>query len=205
MSKYQTRPYLQRPRLKKSRPPAATKTASNTEKKNPVTAEDMIKDDDGLNARQKLFVRCYAASGNGAAAAVEAGYSKNTAVTLASKLLTNPHVKRAVEKAQQKRLRRLDITGDRTIEEIASVGFAQITPTDVKVSDKMSALTLLAKHAGLLVERHQVDQRSTLLNVSVTPADLADARRLVQEHLGASSPPLIEAKAEPDAGKGDEG
>ena len=56
-----------------------------------------------LTGRQQHFVQRYAEHGNGARAAVEAGYSAHTARVIASENIRKPAVAAAIEKARKKR------------------------------------------------------------------------------------------------------
>ena len=154
-------------------------------------SEDMIKDENDLNYRQRRFVSEYSTSLNGNAAAIKAGYSKKTARVTAAQLLAKPNIKAAVEKTQARRLTRADITAERVLTEIASVGFAELKPEDVKPGDKLSALNTLARHLGLLVDKREVTGSMSILNVSVSQADLESARQLVE---GFRSEKLIEGE-----------
>jgi phage terminase small subunit len=185
--------HSERPRLRKE-------TGKPTPRRKGPTAEDMEKGADHLNHRQRRFVSEYASSLNGTDAAIKAGYSKDTACTIGSRLLRNVHVAKAVQKAQARRLSRADITAEKVLVELAAVGFVELDPKDVKPSDKLTALNTLAKHLGLLTEKVEVDQRMSILSVSVSQADLDQARALVEGMRRAA--PLIEgAKVEPDGEK----
>ena len=46
------------------------------------------------------------------------------------------------------------------------MGFSQTDPSLPKPSDKIAALTTLAKHLGLLVERREVTGQMSVLNVT---------------------------------------
>jgi phage terminase small subunit len=179
---------MPRPRLKNKGNGIASKGLSSG---------DLQKDGDGLNYRQRRFVSEYATSLNAAESVIKAGYSKHTAATRGSYLLKNVHVKRAVEKLQARRLARADITAERVLSELASVGFSETDPSLPKASEKIAALGLLAKHLGLLVEKHEVDTRMSVLSVNVSQADLESARALVESTLRGNAP-LIEGKVEPE-------
>jgi phage terminase small subunit len=159
---------------------------------------DMDKDADGLNYRQRRFVSEFASSLNATEAAIKSGYSKNGAGVTGSQLLRNPYVARAVEKVTARRLSRADITAERVLSELASVGFSETDPSLPKASEKIAALGLLAKHLGLLVERHEVDARTSVLNVNVSAADLESARQLVESTMRGNAPVLVEGKGDPD-------
>lgn len=76
-----------------------------------------------LQARQELFAREYVIDLNGSRAALAAGYSEKTAGVQACNLLKNHKVKRLVEQLLAKRHSKLDVTGERIIEELAKLAF----------------------------------------------------------------------------------
>lgn len=113
-----------------------------------------------LNAKQKLFIAEYLVSKNATQAAIKAGYSKKTAYSQGHDLLKHPDIKKAVASAASAQMKRLEISADRTLQEIAGIGYADLT-TDkqnilknlrIKMTDKLKALELLAKHLKLLTD-----------------------------------------------------
>lgn len=109
-----------------------------------------------LSEKQKLFVKEYLTDRNATQAAIRAGYSAHSATEQGSRLLTYAKVKAAVEKATAGRIRRLDITADKIIEEIGSIAFTDVTKKKafqpIKAGDKLKALELLAKNQKLLTD-----------------------------------------------------
>jgi hypothetical protein len=78
------------------------------------------------------------------------------------------------QKAQEERSRRTAITSDRVLEEIARIAFADPASWEKlphKLSAKVQALVLAARHLGLLNDKLQVDQRS------VTSSEAAELYR----------------------------
>ena len=111
----------------------------------------------GLTPRQARFVKEYLVDLNGTQAAIRAGYSEKTAQTQSSRLLSNVMVSAAVEAGAATQHAQLDLTAQKVLSELLGVGYAEVASTDVRVSDKLRALELLAKHLGLLTE--QVDHK----------------------------------------------
>ncbi len=69
--------------------------------------------------------------------------------------LTKPDIEEAIAEALKERRLRTEITQDRVLEELATIGFAEVPEeTDVRVSDKLAALDKLAKHLGMFTEHH---------------------------------------------------
>lgn len=77
-----------------------------------------------LNAKQRRFVEEYLIDLNATQAAIRAGYSKKTASIGGFDLLRNPKIAAAIEKRQQARAVRTEITQDRVLRELARVAFS---------------------------------------------------------------------------------
>ena len=75
-----------------------------------------------LNLQQAKFLKAYLKSGNATQAAIEAGYSENTARQIGSELLTKPDIKAAVEKA----INKLEISAENVLAEIAKLAFSNM-------------------------------------------------------------------------------
>lgn len=80
-----------------------------------------------LTDRQRRFVEEYLVDLRPAAAAVRAGYGAKNAVTTGNRLKNLPHVRVAIEAAMSERSRRLGITQDRVVLELARIAFADIS------------------------------------------------------------------------------
>lgn len=76
--------------------------------------------------RYERFAREYVIDLNATRAAIAAGYSEDSATAQASALLTNHNVKKLVAQLTAARLSKLDVTGERIIEELAKIGFSDI-------------------------------------------------------------------------------
>ena len=86
-----------------------------------------------LTEKQKLFVAQYLIDMNATRAAIAAGYSPATASEQASRLLKNVKVAELVQAKLSNRLFRLEITADRTMQEIAALAYYD--PIDLFESD----------------------------------------------------------------------
>lgn len=75
--------------------------------------------------RRRLFVLAYLANGrNGTQAAIEAGYSPKTAYSAAERLLKHVEIRRELAAVAQQSLEAAGLTVERTLEELASVTYA---------------------------------------------------------------------------------
>ena len=79
-----------------------------------------------LTAKQKAFVQEYLIDLNATQAAIRAGYSADTANEQGSRLLTYVSVQEALQEAMADREKRVEITQDMVLKELAQVGFSKI-------------------------------------------------------------------------------
>ena len=80
-----------------------------------------------MTARQLMFCEEYLTDLNATQAAIRAGYSEKTAEQTASRLLTNVKVQEYIQKRKKDRIKRIEITQDAVLQEIALVAFAVAT------------------------------------------------------------------------------
>lgn len=79
-----------------------------------------------LTDKQSMFIREYLVDFNATQAAIRAGYSKRTAGQIGHENLDKPDIAAAIEEAKAERIRRLEITSDNVLNELAKLGFANI-------------------------------------------------------------------------------
>ena len=77
-----------------------------------------------LNDRQQLFVNEYLVDSNATQAAIRAGYSEKTAKQIGNRLLTKVDVAAAIDARRAKLTKKLEITQERVLQELAAIGFA---------------------------------------------------------------------------------
>lgn len=82
-----------------------------------------------LSPKEKAFCREYIICKEGNAAAIKAGYAKNSARITASKLLTKPNIKEEIARLEAKVETKAIITKERVLDELALIGFSD--PNDV--------------------------------------------------------------------------
>jgi phage terminase small subunit len=80
------------------------------------------------SADEKLWriVDAYLSEPNGTKAAIAAGYSERTAAQQASRMLRNVKVQEALAKSREKLAERSQVTAERTMRELAYVGYSDI-------------------------------------------------------------------------------
>lgn len=118
--------------------------------------------------KQEAFCEEYVKDFNGARAARAAGYSVDTARTIASSLLTKPDIKKRIAELAAKRKERLKVSSDRVIEELAKIALADgagdMAGFSIELKDKIKALELLGKTAGTF---NNDDSGKAIINVTI--------------------------------------
>ena len=101
-----------------------------------------------LTAKQRTFIQEYLIDLNATQAAIRAGYSKKTAQQVGSQNLSKLVIQTSIQKAMKQRSERTGITAVKVLDAIAEIGFADFSE-DIRVSDKLKALELMARHLGM--------------------------------------------------------
>ena len=156
-----------------------------------------------LTPKRRAFVENYLKSWNATSAAREAGYSARSAYNQGYRLMMNDDIRAAI----QERLAEMAMGADEVLQRLAQIargewasylrsdgsfdlermladGQAHLvksvrrTPHGLALEghDMLAALVHIAKHHGLFVDRVQMEGR-----VNITPADVAEADRLLRE------------------------
>ena len=140
-----------------------------------------------LGAKQERFVEEYMVDINATQAAIRAGYSPKTAKEQGSRLLSNVNVSAAIAILRAEQSKRTGITADRVLEEMAKVGFANIT--DVVSLDE--AAVKRGSHAddtaaiqSIKVKRILTEEGDTILEREVKLHDKIKSLDLIARHLG---------------------
>lgn len=89
---------------------------------NPVDHVDIV----GADLRHEIFVREYLIHFNASEAARAAGYSPDSAGSIGHELLKKPEIQTRLADAASTRVRKLDITGDRILMEVARIAFVDL-------------------------------------------------------------------------------
>lgn len=93
----------------------------------PVKVEYVTKEDDGLTEKQRLFCLCYMKNFNATQAAINAGYSKNTAMEQGYQLLRKNSVRAEVERLKSIKRQSIMISEDDIVERYMRIAFADMT------------------------------------------------------------------------------
>lgn len=86
----------------------------------------MVRDVNPLTSKQQRFIAEYLVDHNATQAAKRAGYSPKTAAIQGHKALRVPRIKQEIERREQLLLRRLDITAENALREVAKIAFSDI-------------------------------------------------------------------------------
>jgi phage terminase small subunit len=81
---------------------------------------------DALNDRQRRFVEAYLIEPNGKQAAIAAGYSRETAESQASRLLSLAKVRAELDRLRGERAQRTAITADEVLKELKRIAMCDI-------------------------------------------------------------------------------
>ena len=112
--------------------------------------------------QQKLFCREYLVDRNATAAAIRSGYSKKSANTTGSRMMAEGKIKTLIGVLDRKLRSAQILSATETLERIS----AEAIDMDNPPKDRIKALELLAKHHGLLVERHEVGKPGDFVKLS---------------------------------------
>lgn len=146
-----------------------------------------------LNKKQKMFAREYIVDLNGTQAAIRAGYSEKTAYSQGQRLLKKAEIKAEIQRHMEKRSKRLEITQDRVLEEIAKIAFVnpkaffdsdgRLKKIDDIDDNAMAAVTgsidILEEYEGYGDDRELVGYTK-----KIKLADKVKALELLCRHLG---------------------
>lgn len=108
-----------------------------------------------LTAKQERFCEEYLVDLNATQAAIRAGYSEKTANRIASQNLSKLVIQEKIELLKQNLAENVEITPQTVVEEIAKIGFADISKY-IKASDKIKALELLGKYLGMFTDKMEL-------------------------------------------------
>lgn len=104
-----------------------------------------------LTDKQTAFVREYLVDLNATQAAVRAGYSERTASRIGPQLLGKTWVREAIEKAQAKRARRVEIKAEDVLRGVIEVTTQARESGDLKTA--LKGYELQGKHLGMWTEK----------------------------------------------------
>lgn len=135
-----------------------------------------------LTDKQKTFVNEYLIDLNATQAAIRAGYSAKTANVKAAQLLSKVNIQAEIQKKMAKREKRTEITQDRVLKELATIGFFQIT--DFMKVDKGQLVIKDTSDVDLENIPAISGIKATQFGLDIRFHDKVKALELIGEHLG---------------------
>lgn len=143
-----------------------------------------------LNPQRLRFVHEYLIDRNAKKAAIRAGYSIPTAKSAGYKLLQEREVKDAITEAQNHRAKRIGITQDRVLQELALLAFSNLkdyVSQDLDGNTTFNIDHISRDHAGALVELYSETNEGPRATNKKKKIKLADKRAAlvdIGKHLG---------------------
>lgn len=138
-----------------------------------------------LSGRRAAFVEAYTASGNASVAARAAGYSMRSAYSTGSRLLRNAEIRNAIAEIRERVLGSIVADAKMVLAELSALALAGEVAADplagARLRAKVQALTVLAKHHGLLDGPKGGSMDQERIN-----AKLAEVADLIQGRDGSS-------------------
>lgn len=116
-----------------------------------------------MNERQRRFAEHYAACGNAAQAAREAGYSAKTARSIGQRMLTEVDILEYIRQIQA-RMESERIAG---VEEVKTMWTTVLRDSDCKTADRLKAGELLVKSAGEMGQLRRAAEETADLDGTV--------------------------------------
>lgn len=148
-----------------------------------------------LNRRQRLFVVEYLRDLNALKAAERAGYSTRTSKSAGEQLLRQPQVRAAVDAALAERAKRLQLSADDVLVELAIIGRSDVRWFVVDDNGRLALAEGAPDHAWRAVQSvkttdrvNQDGTRTRTIEVRLWPK--VQALELVGKHLGTWKEPV---------------
>tara|TARA_R110000851_G_scaffold332934_2_gene510502 strand:+ start:2535 stop:3080 length:546 start_codon:yes stop_codon:yes gene_type:complete len=135
-----------------------------------------------IKGKYKRFADQFHSHGNKARAAREAGYSPAGAAQQAYKLMAIPEIVEYLAELDDLRMRRLEISGDRVLEEIAKIAFQDFTEIVNLIGDdlKVADFKRLSPEQRACIQSAKVDKDG---NVDIKLYDKLSALDKLGKHL----------------------
>jgi phage terminase small subunit len=132
--------------------------------------------------KMELFCREYLADLDAKHACIRAGYSPRSAHVTSSRLMQRPQVQARIAELKRQRERRLELTADRVVEEVAALAFANVEHFTVAAD---GAVTLSATAPeGAMRALAAIRRGKDKGDVEVKLWDKPSALKLLMEHFG---------------------
>jgi phage terminase small subunit len=114
-----------------------------------------------LSPKQILFINEYLVDFNATQAAIRAGYSRKSAHSIGQENLKKPAIQIAIREIMDKNITEVEVSANyvlkRLIEESKSLA------QDATANSRIRATELLGKYLTLFTDRHEVDNKASLV------------------------------------------
>ena len=139
-----------------------------------------------LTPKQKAFAAEYLVDLNAAAAATRAGYSERTARAKGYVLLQTPEIQKLIQDGMAKRAKRLEITQDQVVQELARIAFFNATRAARVVNNQYGAQVEFTDTEDLTDDERAAISgiEETKHGIKVSSYDKIRALELLGRHLG---------------------
>lgn len=139
-----------------------------------------------LTPKQKAFAAEYLVDLNAAAAATRAGYSERTARAKGYVLLQMPEIQSLIQDGMTRRAKRLEITQDQVVQELAQIAFFNATRAARVVNNQYGAQVEFTDTADLTEDERAAIAgiEETKHGIKVSSYDKIRALELLGRHLG---------------------
>lgn len=161
--------------------PVSAITPASTRPKRKGRAPRELKDRP-LTPQQLLFIEEYLVDFNGKCAAIRAGYSKKTAASIASFLLSKVNVQAEFQKRFQQKRESVGLTKENVLREIARLSFADIRK--------------LYKESGELTPVHELDDDTAACVVGIEVFEEFEGEGKARTKIGETKKYKLASKTE---------
>lgn len=129
-----------------------------------------------LTPKQKAFVREYKKNGgNGTQAAINAGYSEESARAISSENLTKPYIQEALKQEEKKLQEKYEYTIDDMVRELDDVKMK--ADAEQNRQAQIKAIELKGKAFGLFIDRQEItgkDGKDLIPVIEIQPVKASD-------------------------------
>ena len=151
-----------------------------------------------LTAKQKRFCDEYMVDMNGKQAAIRAGYSEHTAEQQGSRLYSNAKVFAEIQRLIDERAERVEVDADYVVMRLKAE--AELTGEGSTHGARVSALTVLARHLGMLTDKLDITGHREILLIR-RGDEPSDTNRLAAGHDPALPESLPDGADDDDSGR----
>lgn len=139
-----------------------------------------------LCEKHEIFVREYLLDSNATKAAMRAGYTANNAKSQGHRLISRPDIDEAIVTARNARAKRVEITADMVLQELAKIGFVNMEDF-IRLGedgDVVTDLSKLTRDQAAAISKITVEENRGVRRVKLELLDKRAALVDIGKHLG---------------------